>query len=74
MAKVTAQEIRAAASFLRKRKKTPPIQPGKFARAAKEQGRSFSDLLAFIMRMFQGQTNQAAQRREQVRAATGSDR
>jgi hypothetical protein len=42
MAKVTAQEIRAAASF--------------------------------IMRMFQGQTNQAAQRREQVRAATGSDR
>lgn len=74
MSRTTPQEVRAAASYLRKRGKTPPVSPRKFAAAAKEQGRSFSELLAFIMRVFQGQQNQSSQRREQVRAATGSDR
>jgi flagellar hook-basal body complex protein FliE len=70
--KPTPAEIRAAQSYLRKKRKTPPVSPRKFAAAAKEQGKSFSELLQFIMRIFQGQQNQASQQRERVLAASRS--
>ena len=35
-------------------------------------GKTFSDLLAFIMRLKQGSQNQEAQRREIVRSAAGA--
>lgn len=72
MAAPTPQEIRAAASFLKKRKLAPPISPHKLASASKEQGRSFSDLIRFIMRIYQGQTNESQTNRENVRAAAES--
>lgn len=68
----TAAEVRAAKAFLKKRKVTPPIGPAQFASAAKEQGKSFSELIRFIMRTYQGQQNQEAQNREVVLAAAGS--
>ena len=66
------EEVRAAKAFLKKRKVTPPISPARFAAAAKEQGASFSELIRFIMRTYQGQQNESAQQREVVLAAAGS--
>jgi hypothetical protein len=70
---ITPAEIRAAASFLKKRNYKPPVSPRKLAAAAKEQGRSFSEIIAFIMRLFQGQQNQPSQQSEIVRAAAGAE-
>jgi hypothetical protein len=70
---VSAQEIRAARSFLKRRKAAPPISPARFAAAAKEQGKSFSELIRFLMRTYEGQQNEQAQRREVVLAAAGAE-
>lgn len=67
------EEIRAAKAFLKKRKLTPPISPARLAAASKEQGKSFSDLIRFIARTYEGQQNEQAQRREVVLAAAGAE-
>ena len=68
----SAIKVRSARAFLRQRKLTPPLSPRTFATSADETGKTFSDLLAFIMRMKQGEQNQEAQRREIVLAAAGA--
>lgn len=71
--KVSPAEVRAAAAFLSKRGiGSSAVSPRKLAAASKEQGKSFRELIAFIMRIFQGQQDQASQRREVVRAAAGA--
>lgn len=37
-------------------------------------GKSFSELLRFIMRLKQGQQNQASQRQEVIRTAAGAEK
>ena len=64
-----ASKVRAARAFLRQRSLMPPISPRTFAQSADETGKTFSDLLAFIMRLKQGTQNQEAQRREIVLSA-----
>lgn len=69
----TPEEIRKARAFLRKRGiATHQISPRKFAFAAKEQGKTFAELLRFIGRMLDGAQNEAASRRENIRLAAGS--
>jgi hypothetical protein len=67
-----AAKVRAARAFLRQRSLTPPISPRTFATSSEETGKTFSDLLAFIMRLKQGEQNQESQRREIVLAAAKS--
>lgn len=65
MAKITPDDIRAARAFLRKRGVgTSEIPPRTFAFAAREMKKSFSDLLRFIARLYQGRTDQSMTRRE----------
>ena len=69
----TPEEVRKARAFLRKRGiATHQIPPRKFAYAAKEQGKTFAELLKFIGRMMDGAQNEAASRRENIRLAAGS--
>lgn len=72
MSQPTAEEIRAAASFLKKKKLTPPLSPARVASAAKEQGKSFSDVVRFIMRIYQGQQNAEQQTHEVLLEAARS--
>ena len=67
-----AAKVRAARAFLRQRRLTPPLSPRTFATSAEETGKTFSDLLAFIMRLKQGSQNQESQRRELLTAAAKS--
>ena len=39
--------------------------------ASQEQGKTFSELLRFLIRLMQGSQNQSSQRMEIVRAAAG---
>lgn len=68
----TPEEIRKARAFLRRRGiATHQISPRKFASAAKEQGKTFTELLKFVARLLDGAQNEAAQRRENIRSAAG---
>jgi hypothetical protein len=58
---------------LRRRKLTPPVSPRTFARSAVEMGKSFSELLRFIMRLRRGETQQSQQNQEIIRAAAGAE-
>jgi hypothetical protein len=70
----TPEEVRKARAFLRRRGiGTHQIPPRKFAAAAKEQGKTFSELLRFIARLMDGAQNEAAQRREKIFKAAGGD-
>lgn len=70
MSTLTPAEVRSARAFLRKRGiGSGQVSPRRFAAAAKEKGDSFSELLKFIMRMYQGAQNQSSQQREVVKAA-----
>jgi hypothetical protein len=42
-----------------------------FARSAAEMGKSFAELLRFIMRLRRGDTQQSQQNQEIIRAAAG---
>ena len=65
MSKVKPDEIRAARAFLRKRGiGSSEIPPRRFAVSAKEMKKSFSELLAFIARLYQGRTDESATRKE----------
>lgn len=68
---LSSSKVREARQFLRKRSLTPPVSPRTFARSAEEMGKSFSELIRFIMNLRRGQSNQAAQRQEVIRAAAG---
>jgi hypothetical protein len=72
MAKPSPAEIRAAKAYLEKHGYRPPVSPRRLAAAAKEQGKSFSQILQFIARLFQAGQNQPQQAREIVRAAAGA--
>lgn len=61
--------VREARAFLRGRK--IGMSPRKFAMASQEQGKTFSELLRFLIRLMQGSQNQSSQRMEIVRAAAG---
>ncbi len=65
-------KVREARSFLRRRNLTPPVSPRTFARSAEEMGKTFSELLRFIMRLRRGQTQQSEQNQEIIRAAAGA--
>jgi hypothetical protein len=69
---VIATKVRAARAFLRQRKLMPPLSARTFAQSSDETGKSFSELLAFIMRLRQGGQNQESQRREILLAAAKS--
>lgn len=59
MAKAPAPaEVRAARAFLQRRGVRPPLQPRKFAAAAKELDMGFSELLRYIGRLYSGGQNQ----------------
>jgi hypothetical protein len=62
-------QVREARSFLRKRNLTPPVSPRTFARSATETGKTFSELLRFIMRLRRGRTQQSEQNQEVILAA-----
>lgn len=65
MAKITSDDIRAARAFLRKRGiGTSEIPPRTFAVSAREMGKTFSELLRFIARLYQGRTDQSMTRAE----------
>lgn len=67
MAKIKPDDIRAARAFLRKRGiGSSEIPPRKFAISAKEMKKSFSELLAFISRLYQGRTDEASTRKEVI--------
>jgi tRNA isopentenyl-2-thiomethyl-A-37 hydroxylase MiaE len=68
----TPEEVRKARAFLRRRGiGTHQIPPRRFAAAAKEQNKTFTELLRFIGRLLDGAQNEAAQRREKVSKAAG---
>lgn len=61
-------EIRAARAFLRKRGITSKeIPPRKFANAAKELGKTFAELLRYLMTIRSGGQGQAIERRQNIR-------
>lgn len=63
----TPPEIRAARSFLvSKGVPLSAINPRSFAAAAKEQAKSFRELLNFIARLYMGGQNQSAWRQEAI--------
>ena len=72
MTQVTPDKVRAARTFLRKRSLTPPVSPRTFARSAEEMGKSFSELIRFIMRLKRGSSQQSQQRQEVIRTAAGA--
>jgi hypothetical protein len=73
MAKVKPDEVRAARAFLRKRGiGSSEVPPRKFAISAREMKKSFSDLLAFIGRLYQGRTDEASTRKEVILRASKS--
>jgi tRNA isopentenyl-2-thiomethyl-A-37 hydroxylase MiaE len=68
------EEVRKARAFLRRRGiATHQISPRKFAAAAKEQGKTFTELLRFIGRLMDGAQNEAASRREKIFKAAGGE-
>jgi hypothetical protein len=70
---VSNSQVREARTFLRRRKLTPPLSARTFARSAEEMGKSFSELLRFIMRLRRGETQQSQQNQEIIRAAAGAE-
>jgi|TARA_R110000751_G_scaffold45764_3_gene103530 hypothetical protein len=53
--RVAAAEIRAAKSFLERRKiSSDEVSPRKFAKAAKELGKSFDEVLQLLARTLSG--------------------
>lgn len=69
---ISNTQVREARAFLRQRQLTPPVSPRTFARSAEEMGKTFSELLRFIMRLRRGGTQQSEQRQEVIRAAAGA--
>lgn len=68
------EEVRRARAFLRRRGiGTHQIPPRRFAAAAKEQGKTFTELLKFIGRLLDGSQGEAGRRREKIFKAAGGD-
>lgn len=68
-------EVRAARAFLRKRGlSSHQISPRKFANAAKEKGKSFSELLMFLGRIMDADKPESRSRQENIRAAARGDK
>jgi hypothetical protein len=71
-AQVSQAEIRKARAYLASHGIPPAkVSPVRLAAAAKEADMGFADTVKFILRLLQGQTNEAAQNAEIVRAAAG---
>ncbi len=63
------KEVRRARAYLQQRGARGMISPRKFANAAKEMNKSFSDIFMLIARMYMGGQGQAQRISELVRKA-----
>lgn len=71
---IKPEEIRAARAYLRRRGVgSAEIPPRRFAAAAKETGKTFSELLRLIARLYQGRQNSIGANAENLSQISSSN-